>query len=457
MELNKRNQSIAFLGCILVVGTIQLGNMGLNNIMYPILTNLGGLQYYALQTVLASLGTAVMTPIGGRLGDLFGRRTIVLIGSIIFMISLAMMAFLDQLVFFIAGRLIFGIGMGLFISIPFAICAEIFPGDIYPKKVAMLSASLSACIVLGSTIAGILYERGLLKVAILYPGVLCILGALMIYTQLPASKSREKPLIDYTGICLLAVFMSALSLSFSFGGNIGFGHPTILAGFAVTVVSLILLYRVETKKEQPVIPFYLFRNIKFTGICIVTGMVSTYQMMMGVYVPVTGQKIMNLSSTVTGMFTLPRSVLCVILPAIIAVWVNNRGDRLRISQIISCVTVVIAFAGLSMTGPSTPMLVPFLLLAITGIGEGYRAVASNPLLVKQLESKDMGIGIALNTTIGTVISTVVSAGIGAVYTRISVTSLGGALRMVYILTTALAVFCVVVAVVTLKDLRQEKT
>lgn len=451
MDLNTSKKNIIYLGCILMVSTIQLSAMGLNNTMYAILTRMDGLQYYALLSVLAGLGTAIMTPVGGKLGDLFGRRNIAMVGAALSLAFMVIMGISQNLFVFIVCRALLSFGIGIFTSIPFAICADIFPREVLGKKVGMLSATLAAAIFLGATIAGMLNDVDLISVAIIYPGIICIIGAMLIFLNMPNSKSPQKPVIDFAGIALLAIFMTSLSLSFSFANSMGFTHPVILAGFAVTIFSAVALYQVEKRKAQPIIPFYLFKNMKYTGVCLIAALLSCYQVVMGVYVPVTGQAVMGLSSTVTGFVTLPRTIFCVVLPAVTAVWVSKHPARLRQAQIIAGVCISAAFTGMSFTGPNSPVFLPFMLLAITGIGEGFRAVAGTPLVVQQLEPKDIGVGIALVNTMGSLGPTIAAAVLGAVYNARSAVDINGALVNVYWITTVLSVTAALIAIFMLRD------
>lgn len=451
MELSNSKKNIIYLGCILMVATIQLSAMGLNNTMYSILTRMDGIHHYSLVAVLSGLGAAIMTPVGGKLGDIFGRRNVAIVAAAFSAICMVIMGITNSLMVFIVARAILSFGTGAFTSIPFAISADVFTQEEYPQKVGMLSATLAAAVFLGATIAGALNDMGYISVAIIYPGVLCVIGALLIFFNMPNKKSAQKPVVDYVGILLLAVFLTALSLSFSFAGGLGFTNPIILAGFALAVISAIVLYKAEKKHSQPVVPFYLFKNPKYTGVCIISGLLACYQLVMGVHVPVTGQAIMGLSSTVTGFFTLPRTILCIILPTMTAIWVKKNAGRMRFALIIAAISVTVAFIGMAFTGPTTAIFVPFVLLGITGIGEGFKSVAGTPLVARQLEPKDIGVGIALNNMMGSLAPTIYSAIVGSFYTSKSQVDPNGALVMVYWMTAAVSFGAVLIAVFMLKD------
>lgn len=456
MKLDKSKKNRIYFGCALLCLSVQLSSMGLNNTMYAILTNMNGLQHYALLAVLSGMGLAIMTPIGGKLGDLFGRRNVALIGTVLSLACMAVMSITNDLIIFIVFRALLSFGLGMFSSLPFSISADIFEPAVYGKRVGFLQATLAAGIFLGSTIAGAMNDVGLLKLSMVYPGVICVAGALLVFVQMPNVKSKIKPVIDYAGIALLAIFITALSMAFSFAGTLGFGHPVILGGFVIAIVSAILLYVVDKKKEQPVVPFYLFKNKKYTGVCLLTGLIACHQIVMGVYVPVTGQALMGLSTTVTGFFTLPRTIVCIIMPLIAGIWVAKKPQRLRIAMIFSALSIFVAFGGMIFTSASTAIFVPFVLMAVTGIGEGFRGVSSTPMAVSTLNPKDIGIGIALVNTMGSLGPTIFSAAVGAAYTAKSAYDLTGALVTVYAIMACIGIVATLIAIFMLKDKKQQK-
>lgn len=453
MDLSQKKKNLIFAGCFLLIMVVQLGN-GISNIMSSILTKMDAMQYYSIQAVLFTLTIAVTNPIGGRLGDIIGRKTVSLIGAVIYLMGSALMTFgalLTSFTVFIAGRIINSAGAGLFLSIPFAICADIFPGKAYTKKVGLLTAATALGATCGATLAGILDSGGIGLVAIAYPGAVALAGALLIFTQLPASEAKCHAPVDVAGIALVSIFMACMTLAFSFGGKIGFMKPIILAGFVVSVLSFFLLLKVEKKKQTPFIPFALFRNLKFTGVCFFTAFISVNISVMAAYVPLTGQKVMGLASTVTGLFTLPRSIVCIVLPSIAAIWVNKKEARRRQALILTALCVLIAFTGLYLLGPASPAFLPFVLLAITGVSEAFRGVSTYPMLVSLLDEQDRGIGIALNNTMGTLLAAIAGSILSAIYTPLAQTDIPQALHMVYAIVVLLELLALLIAVFVLKD------
>ena len=439
MEISKSKRTWIIIGAVLMTATVQLSSAGLNNTMYAILSGMNGLQYYALLATLSSLGMAIMCVIGGRIGDMIGRRAVILAGAVLSLASAIVMGLAQSLSVFIVARAVLSFGIGT------------FPGNAFA---ALLTATLMVATFLGSTIAGYLVDAGLIPAAIIYPGVVGLIGAVI-----AAAKMDKKPTtdgvrgkVDGIGMVLLAVFMLSLCLSLNQGANLGFGNPIIICGFVVAVVSLLALLKVEKKAEVPVIPLYLFKNKKYTGVIIAGAFITFYEVVMASYVPVSGQALMGLSASLTGYFSLPRTIIAIVLAAPAAAWVvKNQAKNSAIGLAAAGLLAAVAFLGMIFVGAGSPAALPFILIGITGFTEALKGASFRPLVISQLEQKDFGVGIGMMTATGTLLMTILLSIVGPVFTAVSAQNMGSALRFVYIVTVCCALIAVAITVFATKD------
>lgn len=454
MEISKSKRTWIIIGAVLMTATVQLSSAGLNNTMYAILSGMNGLQYYALLATLSSLGMAIMCVIGGRIGDMIGRRAVILAGAVLSLASAIVMGLAQSLSVFIVARAVLSFGIGTFPGNAFVVAADVSDAKQYPKVAALLTATLMVATFLGSTIAGYLVDAGLIPAAIIYPGVVGLIGAVI-----AAAKMDKKPTtdgvrgkVDGIGMVLLAVFMLSLCLSLNQGANLGFGNPIIICGFVVAVVSLLALLKVEKKAEVPVIPLYLFKNKKYTGVIIAGAFITFYEVVMASYVPVSGQALMGLSASITGYFSLPRTIIAIALAAPAAAWVvKNQAKNSAIGLAAAGLLAAIAFLGMIFVGAGSPVALPFILIGITGFTEALKGASFRPLVISQLEPKDFGVGIGMMTATGTLLMTILLSIVGPVFTAVSAQNMGSALRFVYIVTVCCALIAVAITVFATKD------
>ena len=454
MEISKSKRTWIIIGAVLMTATVQLSSAGLNNTMYAILSGMNGLQYYALLATLSSLGMAIMCVIGGRIGDMIGRRAVILAGAVLSLASAIVMGLAQSLSVFIVARAVLSFGIGTFPGNAFVVAADVSDAKQYSKVAALLTATLMVATFLGSTIAGYLVDAGLIPAAIIYPGVVGLIGAVI-----AAAKMDKKPTtdgvrgkVDGIGMVLLAVFMLSLCLTLNQGANLGFGNPIIICGFVVAVVSLLALLKVEKKAEVPVIPLYLFKNKKYTGVIIAGAFITFYEVVMASYVPVSGQALMGLSASITGYFSLPRTIIAIALAAPAAAWVvKNQAKNSAIGLAAAGLLAAVAFLGMIFVGAGSPVALPFILIGITGFTEALKGASFRPLVISQLEPKDFGVGIGMMTATGTLLMTILLSIVGPVFTAVSAQNMGSALRFVYIVTVCCALIAVAITVFATKD------
>ena len=83
IPLPKAKKNMVQLGCICLMLSIAMFGLSLATLQAPVLEEMNAMNYFSLLTIFSSLGLAIMTPIGGKLGDLLGRRNIVIISGTI--------------------------------------------------------------------------------------------------------------------------------------------------------------------------------------------------------------------------------------------------------------------------------------------------------------------------------------------------------------------------------------
>ena len=150
MEISKSKRTWIIIGAVLMTATVQLSSAGLNNTMYAILSGMNGLQYYALLATLSSLGMAIMCVIGGRIGDMIGRRAVILAGAVLSLASAIVMGLAQSLSVFIVARAVLSFGIGTFPGNAFVVAADVSDAKQYPKVAALLTATLMVATFLGS-------------------------------------------------------------------------------------------------------------------------------------------------------------------------------------------------------------------------------------------------------------------------------------------------------------------
>ncbi len=414
IPLTKGKKHAVIIGCICLMFSVTVFGVGFFVIQGPVLEEMHASQYYSLLTILASLGLAVMTPIGGKLGDLFGRRNVVVIAGVICAACGIGMSIVHSIIPFAIFRLLLGAAQGAFTAAPYILMREINESKDVPKTMGYLASAIAVGSFGGGILLGGLADAGFLRFALMVPAIPLLIGVALIGFSLP-NKKKEKVEIDVSGIICLAVLLSGFCLAMNYGPIIGWGNLKVIAGFAVAAAAGIIFVKIEKKAKEPIVPMYLFENRKFTTLLLVGFICYFYQTAMSAYVPLAVQDVMGVSATAAGSLQFPRTILTMVLPTIAGVWIGKKAANNWKAMAIATGLAALPFIPLGFTTASTPFLVYVICIGITGIAESFRSVSVTPVAQSVLPQKDLGVGTSLVTFVNSLASLFAAAINGVIF------------------------------------------
>jgi len=415
IPLPKGKKNAVQWGCVCMMLSVAMYGLVFATLTAPILGEINAMEYVSLFSIFAALGVSIMTPIGGKLGDLIGRRNIVVVPGIICAVAGIAIAFVRSLWPLMALRLIVSLAQGAFTAAPYIIVGLINEKKDTPKAFGLLAASIAVGGFGGSIIAGILTDMGLMTFAILMPAIPLLLGVFLIGANLPNIKKEGKVTIDVAGIVALVVTLCGILLALNFGSTVGWTNPGVIAGFVVGIIGLVALVKVEGKAADPLIPLKLFKNNRYVAIMLVGFLGYFYQNAMNVYAPIGAMQVMGATTAAAGALQMPRTIITMFLPAITGAWVAKKANRRWVAFAMGTLLVAVPMFMMGFTTPAYPILIYFVALAITGIADGFRSVSMMPGAQATLDPQDIGIGTALINFVNSLAGTVAAAVLGVVY------------------------------------------
>src|SRR4051794_29240056 len=194
------------------------------------------------------LAASVATPIVGKLGDLFGRGKVLTVVLLIFAVGSAVCALAPSLPVLVVGRVIQGVGGGIF-PLAFGIIRETFP----PERVATAIGGISATFGIGGGVG--LVIAGLIVSALdaswlFWLGLMALPAAFAIWRYVPQEERRPGAKVDWLGAALLSVALASLLYGLSKANVWGWGSPRVLA-LSIGGLGLAAFWTwVETKVDQ---------------------------------------------------------------------------------------------------------------------------------------------------------------------------------------------------------------
>lgn len=198
------------------------------------------------------LAAAVTTPVAGRLGDLYGKRLMLLVSTVPLIAGSVLCALADSVAPMIIGRGLQGMGMGI---LPLGISAlrDLLPAERLGPSIAMVSASMGIGGALGLPIAAAVAQHADWRVLFWGAAGLSLLIAILIYAVVPAVPVSATGRFDAIGALGLGAGLVCLLLAVSKGSTWGWGSGTILGLFAAAVLSLALWGWWELRIADPLV------------------------------------------------------------------------------------------------------------------------------------------------------------------------------------------------------------
>lgn len=456
IPLPEKKRKFVQAGCICMMLSVAMYGLVFATLTSPILESVNAMGYVGLFSIFSALGLSIMTPIGGKLGDLIGRRNIVVIPGIICAVCGIAFAFVRSLVPLMILRFLISLAQGAFTAAPYIITGLINERKKVPKAMGMLATSIAVGGFGGSILAGVLTDMGMLKAAIIMPAIP------LIGFNLPNQKNEGSVSLDISGIITLVIALCGILLPLNFGSSMGFAHPAIITGFVIGVIALILFVKIENKTNEPLIPMYLFKNKKYTVLLVIGFICYFYQNAMNVYAPVGALQVMKASASLTGALQMPRTILTIILPTIAGVWVGKKTANAWKAMVVGTVFVAIPMFMMAFTTPSTSIILYFAALTITGIAESFRAVSITPSAQSALEPHDMGVGTSLVNFANSLAQTISAAVFAVAYNACTAsdptntTLIKNGVNAVFVVAAVVTVAGFILVVTVIRPLMDEK-
>src|SRR4051812_40632486 len=250
---------LVMTGLMLVMLLASLDQTIVSTALPTIVRDLGGLNHLSWVVTSYLLAVTVVTPLYGKLGDLYGRKIVLQTALVVFLVGSALCGLAQGMTELIAFRAIQGLGGGgLMVSAQAAI-GDVVPPSERGRYSGLFGGVFGLSSVAGPLIGGVFpppHSWGFLFFRNLPPG-LAAPGVLAV--TLPAGGERGRHEIDVAGTLLLALGLGALILMTTLGGTTyaWASAPIVIMGM-VGVAGLVGLAFVERRAAEPILPPALF-------------------------------------------------------------------------------------------------------------------------------------------------------------------------------------------------------
>ena len=416
----------------LVVVVLALGGIVVSlmqTLVIPLIPELPGLLHAepgdtAWVITVTLLASAVATPVVGRLGDMYGKRRMLLISLVLLVAGSTVAALADSLVPMIAGRALQGLAAGV-IPLGISIMRDELPAERLGSATAVMSASLGVGGALGLPAAAVLAENLDWHVLFWTSAGLGVVVIALVLTFVPESSVRSGGRFDLIGAIGLSVALVCLLLAISKGADWGWGDGLTLGLFAAAVVVLLLWGWFELRTRGPLVDLRTTarRQVLLTNLASMVFAFAMFAMSLVLpqllQLPTAAGYGLGQSMLVTGLVLVPSGLVMMATAPVSARISRLRGPKVT----LMCGAVVVAAGyGLGIVLMSAVWQL-VLVSALIGAGIGLAYGSMPALIMGAVPVSETAAANSLNTLMRAIGTSVSSAVAGVILAHLTV-SLG---------------------------------
>ncbi|MGY2170705.1 MDR family MFS transporter [Pseudomonas gingeri] len=353
-----------------------------------------GLLAWVISGYMVAMTVAV--PIYGKLGDLYGRRKLMLFGMGLFTLASLFCGMAQSMEQLVIARIIQGIGAGGMISVSQAIIGDIIPPRERGRYQGYFSSMYAVASVAGPVLGGYMTEylswRWVFLINLpLGVGAWWVAHRTLVGLPVP----QRKPVIDYLGTLLMIVGLTALLLGITqIGQGYRWNDSDVLGLLATAVIALALFVLHERRTAEPLLPMHLFLN-RNALLCWCTIFFTSFQAIsLTVLMPLRFQSVTGAGADSAALHLLP---LAMGLPmgAYFAGRMTSVTGYYKPMILSGALLMPLAIVGMAFTAPQAVVLSSLLML-LCGIAGGLQFPTSLVGTQNSVEQRD--IGVATSTT-----------------------------------------------------------
>ena len=366
--------------------------------MRTISDDLNGLALQAWVTTAYLITSTVITPIAGKLSDIYGRRPIYMWSIIIFLIGSIASGFAWSMPALAAFRAVQGIGGGGLMSLAFTIIADMVAPRERAKYQGFFIAVFGSSSVLGPLVGGffagadqILWIDGWRWVFLINIPIGAI-AVYMVWRFLHVPQIKHNVAIDWLGVVTVIVAVVPLLLVAEQGRDWGWTSWNSMMMYTLGLLGIIGFIMAEARMgDSALIPLSLFKSTTFTQITILGILVGFAMFGAMMTIPLFLQLVVGSSPTESGMQMLPM-VLGMMTATAVGGRIISKTGRYKILPIIGTGLLVIAFLWLGQINKDSDLM--FLMIGMLLVGMGLGLMMQTLTIASQNAVPARQIGVA---------------------------------------------------------------
>lgn len=398
---------------------------------------------------------AVCAPVLGRLGDMYGKRRMLLVALGLVTVGSALGAAAPGVEVLIVARVLQGASLGV-VPLGISIMRDVLPPGRVGSGIALMSSSLGIGGAVGLPLTGAVAQHASWRWLFAGAAVLCAVQLLVVRRLVAESSSRSGGRFDLPGAVGLSAALVCLLLAISKGSDWGWSSPTVLGLFAAAAVLFVVWGRMELRVPSPLVdlrvsarPAVLWTNIGsiLIGFAMFAGFLVTTQVLQA---PVESGYGFGLPLLVAGLVLLPIGGAMAVFSPVSARLSKRFGPRTT----LVAGTLVLVAGNLSMAALPGTLVMVMAGATLTAVGAALAYSALPLLIMDAVPPTETAAANSLNTLmrmLGTsscsAVAAAVTSGLTATVAGVTLPS-GTAYTVVFLAAAGAAALAAVISAVT---------
>jgi EmrB/QacA subfamily drug resistance transporter len=390
-----------------------------------IVAELGGLADYSWIPISAMLASTIVTPIAGKLSDIYGRKPLYMAGIVVFALGSALSGIAPGFWFLVFARFVQGAGMGFIMPLSQAIIGDIISPRERGKYQGVMGASFGLASIIGPAAGGFITEHFTWRWLFFVNLPIAVVTLIVIWFFMHVPNERRQHTIDVWGSVTLSLGIALALLATVWGGvQYPWTSWQVIGLYGAAAALLAAFVWVEMHTPEPVLPLHLFKSRIFTFSNVAS--VGVAMSMFGAifFLPVFVQGVIGNSVTNSGAILVPM-LLAMIVSSVLGGQLISRSGRYKAQLLLGLALMGAGFFMLSTFSIGTTNQQTIAAMVLIGLGLGMTMQTYTLVVQNSVSRADMAVATSttqLSRSIGAavglaILGTILTQGLATSITR----------------------------------------